>query len=120
MIKTITKSEELALLMVEAIQEKKGKNIKLLDLRGLDYSITDFFVVCEAESGTQINAIYESIDEVVKKKLGQDPHHVEGRDESIWVLLDYIDAVAHIFQPESREFYRLEALWAEAKVTEYN
>ena len=119
MSKKITDSENLALLMVKAMQEKKAENIKLLDLRDLDYAVTDFFVICEASNGPQINAIFESIDEMVKKKLGEDPIQIEGREENNWVLMDYFSAVAHVFKPEAREFYRLEALWSEAKKTNY-
>ncbi len=119
MRKKISNSKELALLMVEAMQEKKAEHIKLLDLRALDYAVTDYFVVCEAQSSTQVAAIYESIDEIVKKKLGEDPIQIEGQEESSWILMDYFNAVAHIFKPEAREFYRLEALWGEAKLTNY-
>ena len=119
MVNKESKSEELALMMVKAMQDIKADNIKVLDLRKLDYAVTDFFVVCEAESNTKVNAIFESIDKIVKENLGQDPVHIEGRDENIWILLDYIDAVAHIFQPEARKFYKLESLWAEASIKNY-
>ena len=120
MINKTVGSEELAQQIVEAIQDRKGNNIKLLDLRKLDYAVSDFFVICEAESSTQINAIFENIDAMVKKNLGQDPINVEGREESIWLLMDYMDVVVHIFKPEARAFYRLEALWAESSVKEFN
>ena len=120
MTKKTSNSEELALMVVEAIKEKKGNNIKLLDLRGLDHAVSDFFIVCEAQSSPQINAIYESIDEMVKNNLDQDPFQIEGKEESTWVLMDYVDVVAHIFKPDAREFYRLEALWADAKTKNIN
>jgi len=119
MIKRNITSEELSKQIVEAIQEKKGDKIKLLDLRGLDHAISDFFVVCEAQSKPQIDAIFESIDGLVKKKFGQDPIRVEGREEANWVLVDYFDVVAHIFKPESREFYKLESLWSDAKIKSF-
>lgn len=120
MTKKISNSEELVLIMAEAVKEKKGDNIKILDLRGLDYAVTDFFIVCEAQSSTQINAIFESIDDIVKQKLNQDPFQIEGKEEASWILMDYVDVVAHIFKPEAREFYRLEALWADAKIKSIN
>jgi len=112
-------SEELSKQIVKAIQEKKGDKIKLLDLRGLEHAISDFFVVCEAQSKPQVDAIFESIDELVKKNLGQDPIRVEGREEANWVLVDYFDVVAHIFKPEAREFYKLESLWSDAKIKSF-
>ena len=119
MTKKTIQSKDLALIMVKAIQEKKGENIKVLDLRKLDYAVTDFFVVCEAESGVQLNAIFESIDEIVKKETGDDPFKIEGRGDTSWILMDYVNVVANIFKPESRKFYALEALWADAEVTNY-
>jgi len=112
-------SEELSNQIVEAIQEKKGDKIKVLDLRGLEHAISDFFVVCEAQSKPQVDAIYESIDELVKKNFGEDPVRVEGREEGNWILVDYFDVVAHIFKPEAREFYKLESLWSDAKIKSF-
>ncbi len=114
-----TNSEKLAHTVVEAIQDKKGEQIKLLDLRSLDNAVSDFFIICEAQSSPQINAIFESVDENVKKQLGEDPFQIEGRAESTWVLMDYVNVVVHIFKPEARDFYKLEALWADAKVKNY-
>ncbi len=112
-------SEELALSIVAAIQDKKGENIKLLDLRDLDNAVSDFFIICEAQSSPQINAIFDNIDENVKKQFDEDPFQIEGRDASIWILMDYVDVVVHIFKPEAREFYRLEALWADSKIKNF-
>lgn len=119
MSKYKSNSEELALCVVAAIQDKKGEKIKLLDLRSLDNAVSDFFIICEAQSGTQLNAIFESIDENVRKQMNDDPFQVEGREASIWILMDYVDVVVHIFKPEAREFYRLEALWADAKIKNF-
>ena len=113
MIKQKNESEQLALTIVKAIQEKKGEGIKLMDLRKLDAAVTDFFVICHAQSSTQVDAIYKSIDEIVKKELGVDPYQIEGTDNSNWILLDYIDVVAHVFREEIRDFYKLEDLWAD-------
>lgn len=119
MSKTKSNSEELALCVVNAIQDKKGENIKLLDLRSLDNAVSDFFIICEAKSSPQINAIFENIDEKVKKQINDDPFQVEGREASTWILMDYVDVVVHIFKPEAREFYRLEALWADANIKNF-
>lgn len=119
MTKKKNDSEKLAQTIVKAIQEKKGSRIKLMDLRKLDAAVTDFFVICHAQSDTQVDAIYRSIDEVVKKELGFDAFHIEGTDYSNWILLDYVDVVAHVFKEEIRDFYKLEDLWADAKSQDF-
>lgn len=119
MTKQKNDSEKLALTIVKAIQEKKGEHIKLMDLRKVDAAVTDFFVVCHAKSDTQVDAIFRSIDEIVKKELGSDPFQVEGTDYSNWILLDYVDVVAHVFREEIRDFYKLEDLWADAKTQDF-
>jgi len=119
MTKQKNDSEQLALTIVKAIQEKKGEHIKLMDLRNIDAAVTDFFVVCNAKSDTQVNAIFRSIDEIVKKELGMDPYQIEGTDYSNWILLDYVDVVAHVFRDEIRDFYKLEDLWADAQTKDF-
>jgi len=112
------KSDELTALIVEGIKEKKGENIVQLNLKGLDGAITDYFVICEANSSTQIDAIKDSIEDTVRKKIGEKPWHTEGTTNLEWVLLDYVDVVAHIFDRETRSHFDLEGLWADAKMTE--
>ncbi len=102
-------------LIIHGIEEKKGKRISVLDLTGIRDRVADFFVICEAESSTQVKAIADSIEEEVKKASGERPISVEGRENSSWILLDYGDVVAHVFQPQAREFYALEDLWNDAK-----
>lgn len=111
-------TEELTKLVVKGIQEKKGENIVTLDLRGLDGAVTDFYIVCEATSTTQVGAIADSIEKEVRDACGDKPWHVEGTENLEWVLLDYVNVVAHVFQPEKREFFNIEALWADAKIKE--
>jgi len=111
-------SDELTDIIVKGILEKKGENIVKLDLKGLDGAITDHFVICEANSSTQIDAIKDSIEDVVRKETGEKPWHVEGTSNLEWVLLDYVNVVAHIFDREKRAHFDLEGLWADAKVTE--
>ncbi len=111
-------ADELTALIVNGIQEKKGENIVTLDLRGLDGAVTDYYVVCEATSTTQVGAIADSIENEVRKACGEKPWHVEGTENLEWVLLDYVNVVAHVFQPDKREFFSIEELWADAKIKE--
>jgi ribosome-associated protein len=104
--------------IVEAIQNVKGKNIVLLDLTNLHDTPTDYFIVCEGDSVTQIRAIAQRILKEVKDNLGERPNHTEGKDKANWVLVDYFTTVVHIFHPETRKFYGLEELWSDAKRTE--
>lgn len=112
-------SLEMAKAIAIAMEEKKGEGIKILDLRKIRTSVTDFFVVCSAQSKTQVNALADSVEEIVFKLGNEWPYKVEGRENSEWILLDYVDAVAHVFQDDAREFYKLEDLWADADTIEY-
>ena len=111
-------ADELTALIVNGIQEKKGENIVTLDLRGLDGAVTDYYVVCEATSTTQVGAIADSIEIEVRKACGEKPWHIEGTENLEWVLLDYVNVVAHVFQPDKRDFFNIEELWADAKIKE--
>ncbi len=110
---------DVSLLLVnsilEGIFEKKGENVVKLDMRNLDNSVCDYFIICDARSGTQVDSIADSVLETVKKQTGERPHHKEGLDNCFWVLLDYTDVIVHIFMEQYRSFYNLEALWADAK-----
>ena len=111
-------ADELTQLVVKGIQEKKGENIVTLDLRGLDGAVTDYYVVCEATSTTQVGAIADSIEKEVREACDEKPWHVEGTENLEWVLLDYVNVVAHVFQPDKRDFFNIEELWADAKIKE--
>lgn len=102
--------------IVEGMQEKKAKEIVCIDLRNIKNSVADFFVVCHADSSTHIDAIAKSIEEYVFKKQGEHPLNIEGKTNSEWILMDYFNVVAHIFQYEQRQFYGLERLWADAEI----
>jgi ribosome-associated protein len=115
----ILEKKDLIALIIDSIQDIKGKNIILLDLRGLDDAPTDYFVICEADSNTQMRAISGNVYKRLKQEAHLLPNHVEGENGSRWVLIDYFDMVVHIFHPEAREFYELEELWSDAKFTEY-
>lgn len=105
--------------IISAIEDKKGKNILCIDLKEVEGSITDAFVVCNAESTTQVAAIADGIEEKVLETLGEKPRRIEGMQNAIWVVVDYMDVMVHIFQTQAREFYRLEELWADAPSTKY-
>lgn len=114
-----TTVESLNDLIVDAIQDIKGKNIVKLDLKGLVDSSTDTFIICEGESTTQVNAIANNIKRRVKEERDLLSFHSEGMDQSKWILIDYFDTVVHVFYPETRAFYDIEDLWSDANVTEY-
>lgn len=103
----------LAEIAVKGMQEKKAKSIVKIDLRKLNLSIADFFVICHAESDKQIDAIADSVEEEIRKATGEKPFSREGFQLSDWIILDYIDVVVHIFNREKRNFYDLEDLWSD-------
>ena len=107
-------------VIAKAIQDKKGKGVVSLDLSGMDGAICSHFVVCNADSTTQVSAIADSVEEAVFQHLGEWPWRVEGKQTGLWVAMDYIDVVVHIFQSELRYYYKLEELWADAPLVEYN
>ena len=102
---------KLAQAIARIADEKKARDIVLLDLRQLT-SITDYFVICTGEVDQHVKAI---ADEIEKRLAPRDkPWHIEGYQHQSWILLDYVDVVVHIFQPETRQYYNLEKLWADA------
>jgi len=107
-------------LILKAIQEKKGENVVSLDLRKIPEAVSDYFVVCEATSTTQVRAIADFVEETVKKELGENPYRHEGYSALKWVLIDYVNIVVHVMLPESRKFYKLEEMWSDAILQEYN
>tara|TARA_B110000305_G_C19073367_1_gene462725 strand:+ start:101 stop:487 length:387 start_codon:yes stop_codon:yes gene_type:complete len=112
-------TEELNPLIIDAIQDIKGKNIVSLDLRNLDEAPADFFIICEGDSTTQVSALAGNVIKRVKDELGVIPGNREGMINAKWVLVDYFNTVVHIFYPETRQFYDLEDLWNDAEITEY-
>jgi ribosome-associated protein len=111
-------SEILSDVIVKGMLEKKAADIVVLDLRKVKNSIADFFVICSGSSDKQIDAIANSIDEEVYKTLKENVWHSEGKNNKEWMLLDYIDVVAHVFRKDRREFYSLERLWGDADIRE--
>lgn len=105
---------------VKGIEEKKGNEIVCINLKKIPNNACDYFVVCEGNSRTQVQAIAGSVEEFVEKNTGTRPWHVEGLENGEWVLLDYVDVAVHVFQPEARSHYSLENLWADAEITKVN
>ncbi|MBN7815416.1 ribosome silencing factor [Algoriphagus pacificus] len=110
-------AEELSQVIIKGMEEKKASNIILMDLRHIKDTVTDFFVICSGNSDTQLDAISDSIEEEVIKAGDTSPWRSEGKNSRNWILMDYVNVVAHIFLKEKREFYGLEDLWGDAKVT---
>lgn len=108
-------SELLAKRAAELSLEKKGEDVKILDLRGLT-TVTDFFVIITADSERKAKAVAEHIVDELRQE-GERPMHVEGLDTPHWILIDYVDVVVHVFHPDERKFYDLESLWSDAPVT---
>jgi ribosome-associated protein len=109
-------SEKLSDIIVRGMQEKKATDIVVLDLRKVKNAVADFFVLCSGSSDKQLDAIADSIDAEVYKELKENPWHIEGKNNKEWMLLDYIDVVAHVFRKDRREFYALEKLWGDAEI----
>lgn len=107
----LTRNSKLFKTIISAIRQKKGENIVSLDLRKIQEAVADFFIVCEASSNVQVRAIADAIETEVKKHTGELPYHHEGYQALQWVLIDYVNIVVHIFQPETRKFYKLEEMW---------
>ncbi len=104
--------------VVVGMQDLKSKHISILDLRETGSSICDYFVLCDAESGTQVNAIANSVEKQVLEDLKEKPLRKEGFDNATWVLVDYGDLIVHVFQTEARQFYDLESFWDDAVRTD--
>lgn len=103
-------------MIVEGMQEKKAKDIAVLDLRGVKNAIADFFVICSGTSDTQVDAIADSVEKYVWESIKENCVHKEGKTNREWILLDYVDIVAHVFKEEKRRFFALEDLWGDAVI----
>ena len=114
----VGESELLTENIIKAIQDKKGDNITCLNLKNIDAAVTDYFIICDGTSNTQVSAIKDSIEKEVREALGEKPWHIEGTNNAEWILMDYVNVVVHIFQKETRDFFNIEGLWADADVQE--
>lgn len=120
MTKKQATADELIAVILKGIDDVKGEDIQLLDLREIENTVCDYFVICSGNSNTQVNAISGAIQKAVSKELKDKPWHVEGTANAEWVLMDYVNVVVHIFQKQVRDFYDIESLWGDAKITEIN
>ena len=110
-------SERLRETIVTSIQEKKGQQIIIIDLKKIDNSVCDFFIISHADSGIQVKAIAQNIEDKIRKGLNEKAYHREGYENAQWILLDYNSVVVHIFQKEIRDHYKLEELWADGTIS---
>jgi ribosome-associated protein len=116
----LTKNSKLFKSIIHAIQEKKGEKIISLDLRKIPEAVADFFIICEASSSTQVKAIADYIEFHLKESVKEIPYKSEGQQGGHWVLVDYVNVVVHVMQPETRKFYKLEEMWGDADTEEIN
>jgi len=120
MIKSISSDNKLLDFILEGVDNVKGEEVTILDLREIDSAVCDFFVICNGTSSTHVNAIVRSVEKTVSKALKERPWHIEGEANGEWVLMDYVDTVVHVFQKHIREYYDLESLWGDAKSISVN
>ena len=120
MAKKQVSADDLIAAIIKGIDDVKGEDIQLLDLREIENTVCDYFIVCSGNSNTQVNAISGSVQKTVSKEIQDKPWHIEGEGNAEWVLMDYVNVVVHIFQNQFREFYDIESLWGDAKTTAIN
>jgi ribosome-associated protein len=116
----LTRNSKIIKTIIAAIQEKKGENIISLDLRKINEAVADFFIICEASSGPQVRAIADNVEDKVKELCAESPYHHEGFQKLQWVLIDYVNVVVHVMQPDTRKFYSLEEMWNDAASSEHD
>tara|TARA_A100001011_G_scaffold365513_1_gene417249 strand:+ start:40 stop:411 length:372 start_codon:yes stop_codon:yes gene_type:complete len=104
--------------IIEGLENLKGEDIQLLDLRTIENTPCDYFIVCDGNSNTQVNSLAQSVQKTVSIALKEKPLHIEGQENAEWILIDYVNVVVHVFQKHIREYYNLEALWGDAKTTQ--
>lgn len=118
MTKESSSADLLITTIIDGIEDVKGHHINILDLREIENTVCDYFIICEGTSNTQVNAIVNSIQKKVSKQTRDKPWHIEGSDNAEWILMDYVNVVVHIFQKHIREYYDIESLWGDAVTTE--
>ena len=116
----LKRNSKIIKTIINAIREKKGENIVSLDLRKIHEAVADFFIICEADNQPQIRAISGFVEEQVMKHCGEQPYHQEGYKNMQWVLIDYVNVVVHVMQPESRKFYKLEEMWNDGSLQQHD
>ncbi|SEK64313.1 ribosome-associated protein [Chitinophaga rupis] len=115
----LSRDSEIFTTIIKAIQDKKGENVVSLDLRQIPEAVADFFIICEANSNTQVRAIADFVEEQVQLATAEQPYKHEGFTAQQWILVDYVNVVVHVFQPETRKFYNLEEMWSDAERLEH-
>lgn len=113
-----TQKQQLIDTIVDAIQDTKGEDIKIFDLSNIENSVAETFIICSGNSNTQVNAIAGNIEKKTRNDLKERPWHVEATETALWILMDFVSVVVHIFQRETRSYYDIEELWGDAKITE--
>jgi ribosome-associated protein len=117
MVNNNSSADQLITFILKGIEEVKGKEVNILDLRDIENTVCDYFIICNGTSNTHVNAIVNSIQKTVSRETKDKPWHVEGTENSEWVLMDYVNVVVHVFQKHVREYYDIEGLWGDAKLT---
>ena len=110
-------SDNLIGLIIQGMEDIKGEDISILDLRNIENTVCDYFIICDGSSNVQVNSIISSINKVVRRGIKEKPYQIEGMENSEWVLMDYIDVVVHVFKKDKRSFYDIESLWGDATIT---
>ena len=118
MAKRKSNADELISKIISGVEDVKGIDLSLLDLRDIENTVSSYFIVCSGSSNTHVNAIVSSVQKTVSKELREKPFHTEGLENSEWVLIDYVNIVVHVFQKHIREYYNIEELWGDAKTTQ--
>ena len=116
MPKKENETDQLISQIIKGMEEVKGQEIEMLDLRDIENTVCDYFIICTGGSNTQVNAIVNSVQKTVSKAIQEKPWHIEGANNAEWVLMDYVHVVVHVFQKHIRKFYNIEGLWGDAKI----
>ena len=117
MTRKIVSTDSLITEIIKGIEDVKGNNITILDLREIENTVCDYFILCDGNSNTQVSAIAASVQKHVSKTLKEKPWHIEGESNAEWILMDYVNVAVHVFQKHIRDFYKLEELWGDGKIT---
>lgn len=117
MAKKRVSADDLIAVILKAVDDVKAINIEILDLREIENTVCDYFIICTGTSNTHVNAISGMIQKQAGKICKEKPWHVEGEGNAEWILLDYVNVVIHVFQKHTREYYDIESLWGDAKIT---
>lgn len=114
----MTQPSDLTPLIIEGIQQRKGRNITIIDMSGIESAATPRFIICEGTSSQQVGAIADSVRDHLLEEAGAKPYNYDGYTNSTWIVLDYGDTLVHIFHPDARRLYNLEELWGDAQTTQ--